>query len=114
MPDGLLRTLIDVIFMFNPMRFRFFWFLIRVLVAVHFQFYSTDLSLGYGIDVIRISGTSLDCSELGPLHAYDGISQYCIQIVVFVIEFSDFVERCTMFSDDFCFRALLLRFLGLG
>src|SRR3954468_16602087 len=24
------------------------------------------------------------------------------------------VMRCTVFSDDFCFRALLLRFLGLG
>ena len=75
------------------MRFRFFWFFIRVLVAVHSQFYSTGLSLGYGIDVIRMSGTSLDCSELGPLHAYNDISQFSIQIVVFVVEFSDFVER---------------------
>ena len=54
------------------------------------------LSLGYEIDVIRISGTSLDCSELGPLHAYDSISQFSIQIVDFVIEFSDFVERCSV------------------
>ena len=57
------------------MRFRFFWFLIRVLVVVHSQFYSTDLSLGYEIDVIRMSGTILVCSELGHLHAYDDTSQ---------------------------------------
>lgn len=77
-------------------------------------FCRTDCPSDFVIDGMCMSSTSFDRGGLGYLHAYDSSSQLeFIQMVAFIILFTDSVLRCIVFQMDMNFQVRLFWFLGL-
>ena len=111
--------------------------LIRVFIDVHSQFCPVYCPSDYGIMTHRLPlrlwvhdseiapqimrSCPTDCPSDYEFMAHRlslGLWDYVPQIVPRIVRSCPTdcpsIMRCTVFSDDFCFRALLLRFLGLG